>query len=462
MPRRFTDEDAREKLRMAGYVATEPYPGSDKRWKASCSSCGEDVELVYNQVIRDDRPACACRRAQKVAIARARGEAAVHANAEDAVSAMRSHAWEALESYPGAGSRWQCRCLRCGTTSTPVLATQKMARGCSTCSGRAKRVTHDIAERVMRGAGWIPIGSYPGPRVPWPSRCQSCGKISQPRYETTKSQKSGCRSCSAIDNGRKRREMFAPNAIARMKLAHLEPQLPFPGSNKPWLCKSRACGNLTSPTYGDVSQGSGGCGYCRRSRQGVSKRSRYAGDATQRIRDAGFEPLIDYPGAEHPWPMRCRCGRTTTVRIGNVDAGQRGCRFCADYGFSSSKPAVAYLLEHDALRALKVGITQKGSTRIEIFGKHGWGVVHIERFEVGIDAVRVEDAILRWWRQDLSLKIHLTSHQTPVGGWTETIDADEMSGHVAAARLQIEAAAVRQVRQRSMGDSSSVGERAPT
>lgn len=447
MPKRFDNNEARQRLVKLGYRATEPYPGSSAPWAATCLSCGESVVAVYCRVRVNDRPQCSCRRAIKAAASQARGRAKVAANAAGKAAIVRAHDWIPLEPYPGGREPWPCLCQRCGQEGAPILHHLKRSRGCRSCSGWIVEITPEIADKVMRQSGWIPQVPFPGPREPWPCACQACGRLSRPRYEAVKSQKSGCKLCAMRESGRIRRARFAPTAIKTMREASLDPQVPFPGAARHWLCRCLRCGNFTSPTYGNVASGGRGCETCRRQSQGRAKRDRFADEATQRLRDAGYQPLKDYPGAGRPWLVKCRCGNETSLRIGAVDNGQRGCRACAESGFNADKPAVVYLLEHSELQALKIGVTGIGTVRIPTFCKHGWLAVVVEQFTQGIDALRVEDAILTWWRKDLGLPLYLASNQTPIGGWTETVDANEMSAFVAARRVRTEVAAIRSLRR---------------
>lgn len=403
-------------------------------WSATCLGCGDSVRLVYNRARIGDCPVCRCRRAAQAARSAARGEAMVRSNEEAAIGTMRASDWEPLEPYPGTRKPWKCRCLRCDLIGTPTHFGQARHRGCQGC-GERPRITDASAEQVMRAAGWIPQGSYPGAREPWPCTCTECGRISVRRYETERSAKSGCQACSAGRRGAARREQFAQTAIRIMSEAQLKPLEPFPGSNKPWSCVCLRCGSATRPRYGNIASGGGGCEHCRRLKQGGTKRSNYAEAATARLQAAGYEPLEPYPGAATVWSCTCRCGRRTTIRIGNVDAGQRGCRWCAESGFSASKPAVVYLLRHDGLGALKIGITRVGSARLERFIRSGWVVVRQETFEDGAQAIRVEAEMLRWWRQDLGLSAHVRPALMPDGGWTETVGLDEISEIDAAEQL---------------------------
>lgn len=451
MPRRFTDAEAEARLLTFGFRPTSEYPGSTRPWDAECLTCGETVAPRLSQLPKGEHPRCSCRIAQLATIARQRGEAKVAANAAQQVAEMQSYDWQPLEPYPGARTPWRCQCLRCGTVATPRFHGQSKSRGCSGCSGRVGRISEASAIAVMREAGWIPKVPYPGPRAVWPSACELCGRLSGPRYETVKSAKSGCRPCAAARVSVARRHRFEPVAAARMREAGLEPLEKYPGAQKPWRCRCTRCDQITHPTYGNVSSGGRGCETCRRRAQGQSARSNKSQQAEQQIRSAGYEPIEPYPGAEHRWACLCRCGAETQVRLGNVVAGQRGCRACAQSGFNSRKPAMAYLLHHQALGALKVGVANAGSVRLTRFRQQGWEPLAVELFDLGLSALGVEDAMLGWWRKVLQLGPYLTEVETPTGGWTETVDADAVQPLDAVRYFAVQVAARRQPASRIEG-----------
>lgn len=117
-------------------------------------------------------------------------------------------------------------------------------------------------------------------------------------------------------------------AEAAMRAVGLEPLEPYPGARRPWRCIHLACGLEVTPRYGDVRAGQGGCIHCRGAKVGAARRGDPDAAAAQ-MRDAGFEPLEDYRGANHPWPCRCTaCGRESSPRLDGVLRG-RGCRYCA-------------------------------------------------------------------------------------------------------------------------------------
>ena len=420
---------------MFDYAPLVPYPGCSARWKAICTLCGVQVELVWNQVRHGSRPRCAC-------TARRVSETRKSANSSTARSRMLEANWEPLDSYPGTRQPWRSRCLLCGEIGQPILHNVAKARGCRTCSGWGP-ITEGGARKVMLAAGWRPLAPYPGPRSPWLCECVNCGRRRTPWYEVVKSRRSGCRDCVARIRGERRRQIFASTAIAVMRAAQLDPLEPYPGANKQWLCRCLRCGDITRPRYGNVHSGSRGCETCRRRAQGVAKRDRYAEECERLLREMGYTPQEPYPGMAEPWSCLCRCGRPTRVWAGALSGAPHGCRWCADYGFSLARPGLVYLIFHPSLLALKVGVTGVGSTRVATFERHGWQVLMQENFDTGFKAAFVEKRILSWWRDELKLAPYLSEQQMPIGGWSETVGAGAVSAQVTVTRMQILAEQVR-------------------
>lgn len=415
IPARLTPEVAAARLLEAGYEALEECPGANDRWRARHLPCGEELEVVWARIHAGNMAKCSCLSARYLELGAARAQQRKAKSAGKAVERMRAAGWEPLEPYPGSHERWLCRCLDCGSEGMPYMHGVSKTKGCRVCSGR-KIITEESARATMLASAWRPLTPFPGPREPWPCECINCGHKSSLQYETTHSGHSGCRMCSARSNGAKRRARFEPTAVRVMLNMQLRPLEPFPGSHKPWLCLCLRCNSLTSPPYGSVAQGSCGCETCRRASQGAAKKSRYADGAEARIRAGGYTPLEPYPGMNRPWECLCRCGRKTNVWVSVLGEGSRGCRWCADYGFKMQNPGVVYLLSHEQMGALKVGVTAVGSTRLDEFQKRGWRVLAQGGFETGQEAVSVETRTLEWWRQDLGLEHYLGPEQMPLGG----------------------------------------------
>ena len=169
-----------------------------------------------------------------------------------------------------------------------------------------------------------------------------------------------------------------------------------------------------SPHYASVQAGRGGCRNC--AGQVVE-----ADDAVAVMRAAGLEPLEPNVNSLHPWRWRCTvCGSAVTPRHAYIRKGGGRRRNCATYGFDHESPAHLYVLTDPVRGAHKVGVAGLDTTRLNLHSRRGWQVYRTLRFEGGEDAYQVEQAILRWWRDDLGLPPYLAE----CDGWTETVDAE--------------------------------------
>lgn len=110
-------------------------------------------------------------------------------------------------------------------------------------------------------------------------------------------------------------------AVSVMRAGGLEPMEAYPGAGKRWRCCCQKCGNQVAPTLISVRNGHK-CRYCAR-------RAIPPEDARLIMRDAGLEPLAEYPGASKPWLCRCTtCGNEVSPTLGTIKTGS-GCRYCA-------------------------------------------------------------------------------------------------------------------------------------
>ncbi|GAB3201826.1 hypothetical protein GCM10027062_24970 [Nocardioides hungaricus] len=141
---------------------------------------------------------------------------------------------------------------------------------------------------------------------------------------------------------------------------------------------------------------------------------------------------------------RCSAGHEWESTVNNRTHGQ-GCPECAERGgFNPGRPGYVYLLEHSALGALKIGVTNEGTTRLAMFQARAWQVLNLEYFSIGADAAAVERAIKAWWRRDLGLPAWLgPAEMSATGGWTETIASAELAAADCIERVRDEGAAAK-------------------
>lgn len=141
--------------------------------------------------------------------------------------------------------------------------------------------------------------------------------------------------------------------------------------------------------------------------------------------------------------FRCTAGHDWESTVNNRTHGQ-GCPECAERGgFNPGRPGILYFLEHRGYQALKIGITNEGTTRLAAFQTRGWEVLNLERFERGAAAAAIEREIKLWWRRDLGLAPWLSPAEMAVtGGWSETVASAEVDVLECLERIRTAAAAV--------------------
>jgi recombinational DNA repair protein (RecF pathway) len=460
MTRRLTDVETVPIMLAAGLTPLVPYPGAHKPW-LSIHECGRKVAPHYNS-IRDGGRGCRHCVGQVADLTKIEAE-------------MRAAGLKPLVPYPGSGKRWLCR-HTCGREVSPRLSDIKRGRGgCGHCARNI--VDPEAALAVMLDAGLTPLDPYPGSAEKW--RClHECGREVYPTHHSIKMGRGGCGNCA--------RNIVDPEAaLAVMSDAGLKPLTPYPGSNsKPWP-SLHECGREVHPSYAQIRQGNGGCGFCAGNKidpddamkvmlaAGLTPLDPYPGSAEKwrcfhecgrevhpshhnvkrgqggcehcagNIVDSeaaralmlasGLTPLEPYPGANKPWPCRCdTCGVGVSPTYYSIKSGG-GCGFCTPGGYNSEKPGLVYLIElknHERFSqgVIKVGIAGGNSQRLEDWKKRGWAVLESFRFEDGTVPVAIESDVLRWLHQGLGLKPCLTRKEVGhLNGHTETVSVDDLT-----------------------------------
>lgn len=415
--------EAKRRAKAAGLTPIDNYPGDRLRpWRCRCDVCGETVLPTLSKI----STGAGCK---YCGIEKNRQAQRVPENV--AVAEMRAAGVEPLETYPGAMRPWKVRCLTCGKEAAPTLASVRQRQSaCRHCASR-RMVEERIAAtegkslRLMRKAGFEPVGEYQGTTRPWKSKCVTCGKVSSPRPKDVKNEH-GCRYCARNARWDTRK------AASVARKAHREYLEPFEGASKPIRMRCTRCENELTQTPGSLLTSSGYCDRCKPTARFTPEQ------AVELMRAAGMEPLTPYEAARKPWSAKClTCGTTGAPQLGNIRAGQRGCRVCGNYGYDIRKPTTLYVLLNKDLGAIKVGITNTGSVRLKQLARVGWKPGKLYEFDEGTTPLRVETLLLRHLRQDLALRQAVTQEQMRgVGGATETFHRSELTTNYVHARIR--------------------------
>ena len=270
------------------------------------------------------------------------------------------------------------------------------------------------------------IDDYPGAHKKWKCKCKKCKNIIGVRYASVNSGQGACKYCA-------NRGVPEKNAIKLLKTRGLTPLEKFLGSHKPWKVRCNKCGWEGKTTFHQISlKSKRGCPKC-----GIQKRSESLKmplkQVDQLLKDRKLKRIASYKNFQSPLRCICLvCKSEVNPRVGNLIQGHQGCLVCtyqnSDYrGFDLNKPAILYICTSSSFNAHKIGISTSEKTRMRRLSQDGWEVKEKFSFLNGSEAIKIEQSILRWWRQELNLPPFVPNNLLKSGaGGTETVSADEM------------------------------------
>ena len=395
--------EARKKMVSAGVTPLVSYPGSDKGWLSKCKKCGREVMPTYGS-IRSGQGGCKwCKLV------------AAKVDPTIAVQTLLAQEIQPLEPFKSSHSKWKSRCLRCGNEVSPTYHDiSQGSGGCKYCAPNF--VNEKRINLVMKRADFEPQENYPGSKAPWRVKHIKCGRVFEVEYANIRKAGS-CRYCAGV--------AVIPNeAVAFMRNLGLKPLIPYPGGKKKWKCRCLVCKRTIYPTYSSILSQKSGCNYCSGSR--VDAR-----DAKKLMIENGLKPLEPFPGAVKKWKCRCEaCKRIVTPMYTSIQRGQGGCRYCANWGIDYGAKGYLYLMTNRELFSHKLGIGNSSENpnlgRIKQHEKRGWKLYKKMDFEVTDNAYNLEQKVLKWLREEKQLRIYLSEFEMPQGGYSETVDAEEI------------------------------------
>ena len=398
------EEDAIEFMTSRGLTPLEPYRGSGKPWLCLCSKCGEQVKPTLNS-IKSGTGCAVCGKRQVVP--------------SKAIELMIQSNLKPLEDFPGSNKHWKCECLLCGKTVSPKYTDiQSGYGGCKYCGGHF--IEPESAVQLMKSQGLIPQAPYVNSMSKWHCKCSTCERDVYTRYNTVKTNKSGCVYCA-------KKKVDPDEALALMKSVGVTPLTPYPGARVGWKSTCNNCNLEVFPIYSSVkNQKANPCLYC-------AGKKVDADSAFNLMLSADLTPLETYIRADHPWKCNCnKCGRLVTPTYSSIRIGQGGCKYCTNKGLDYAAPAFLYLMVSPELGATKIGVGNH-KTRVNRISEHernGWVLEKRIELETGDVAFSVEQATLLWIRDELQLKPCLSAKQMPQGGYTETFDSQSVDNSV--------------------------------
>lgn len=403
-----TDETAAlREMQEAGLTPLEPFSKVIAKWKYRCNKCSNESVTSLHKVRQGNGcPYCA----------------GVKVDLKIVLKTMERAGLEPLEPYKGSNVKWRVRHKTCGNdVVTTWHEINSGSGGCGICrytkASEKLRIPEAQAIQIMREAGGEPLEPYINSHRKWKTRCLKCNFISSPMLSNVKKGQGVCMNCRP-----KSPVVTEQKALDFVSSKGLLPVETYKSAQSRWKLKCKNCGKTDSYVYSWMKSQNYGCVYCSRHKVDPI-------DALRKFRSMGFEPLGPYISARKGIKVRClNCNKTYTKTFDTLQSG-RGCKYCQTAAMHLLAPAYFYIIKHEELQALKVGIsnTDRRTDRIKAHEKEGWLLLYRQDVDTGELAFELEKQVLAWIRQERKLGIYLIKEQMPQGGWTETFDAEELS-----------------------------------
>jgi hypothetical protein len=317
---------------------------------------------------------------------------------------------------PGAGDTpCRIRCLECEYVDEVTPNSVARGRRCRQC---ADRLPLDQAAWDARAAA---VGVRWRERVVtsqarYLATCTRCGHDWRVRAANI-ARGAGCPVCRREEASAKRRASRTQRdqEAAAVGIRWLEPP---ERARVPTLAECLTCHRQYKVTPNAVQSGAR-CSVCVG--QLVTQ-----DDWHERARAAGIEWLAPVKSRSTPTPARCtKCQWVWEAWPSRIRDGG-GCPKCAHYGLNPSAPGLLYLLLHEELSLMKIGIMAQSSSRLRQHKRRGWDVVQTWTTDTAARAARIEDLIVEWW-QERGCVFALRSEVPAGDGFTETVHVGKVS-----------------------------------
>jgi DNA-directed RNA polymerase subunit RPC12/RpoP len=405
MAKRYTAEFANEVMLAMNMYPLEDFKNVTSNWRYKCLKCKNEGVTTLHKVKNHNNGCPYC--------------GGVKVDPKVVAKRMKDAQLEPLEPYKSSTAKWKVRHLACGNIVTTTWhEVQSGQGGCGICRytkiAKKLRTSDDEAEKFMREAGGEPLEPYKNSHARWKVRCIKCGATSYPILSNVRRGQGVCMACRP-----KSPVVTEASATKFIESKGLHPVSKYKTAQSKWKLKCRSCGKSDFYVYSWMKSQDYGCVYC-------SKHKVDPSDALKLFRKMGFQPLGPYVNAKKPIKAKClNCNRISLKRYDDVRTG-RGCKYCQTAALDLLAPTYYYIMKHEQLEAIKVGIgnVNRRQDRIKTHIREGWQLFYSFELDNGELALQLEQEVLSWLRQELHMPIYLSKKEMPQGGWTETVSAD--------------------------------------
>ena len=422
------------------FAPSTPYPGNGTPWPGVCLKCGQPGKPRQSKVFKYET--ANGQRRLAVAGRPCRHCSQIDTDDAVAVGMMLARDFLPSVPYPGSKKPWPGVCLKCGQPGSPNLKAVRYRRyaPCTYCIRVGhKRLDTAVVIGKFLAVGLEPLEPYPGAMSKWKCRCLNCGEETYSRAANVIHQNAGCFHCRSqvFSNPRFKERAQERERVAFQELrdAGYEPLSEYRGTRVPLLCKCSLCGEEHNVRVEEIRLGGQGCLRTRGVRVSNTKVEKSLKRAKAFALANGYQ-FLDHElrkeggegrGGNRLWlRVKCEEEHSYWIRANHFHRGV-GCAYCQELfgvGFHYDKPAHLYAVRGEDF--LKVGISNDSNleNRLTEHKSNGLGtVLKLHRFEIGRDAFNAE----RKWLEFLEeIDQALRPTKTDFGvGYTEAVRVHE-------------------------------------
>jgi hypothetical protein len=408
VPKKYSEADALSYMQEKRLKPIEPFISVRSKWKYLCESCGNEGVTSLHAVknLKSGCPYCS----------------GIKVDPRTVERRLQEEGLTPLEPYKSSSSKWRMLHAKCGNeVTTSWKDIQRGGGGCGVCrytkSSITQRRDENSAITKVREAGGEPLEPYTNRHTKWKVRCLKCDGISHPTLGNVLKGQGVCLACRPKFPVTTKEEALVFVATKKMK-----PLTEYISANSKWELQCEVCQKTSSYTYTQMKSYNHGCVYC-------SNHKVDPADVQIAFESLGFVMLEKYVNARKPIKAECQlCSKVSPKRYDDIRVG-KGCKYCQDSAIDLSAKTYFYLIKHDELNAIKVGIgnLNRKQDRLREHKRHGWSILYRYDFEYGEDAYNIEQQILKWVKKERNLPNNLSKKDLPQGGWTEAFSADEIT-----------------------------------
>lgn len=416
----LSSKDILKRFDEAKLKPLEEYINSKTRIKCECLVCGDLVFPRLNQIKNGGR---GCK---KCASNQASLRSLKTSNIEKYTQLVARRGGKLyITEYIGLKGTYLVECENQHTWYTTLdgLGTTKWCELCARKSrGEKLRKPTSEIRTLFENANLEMLSDFTGIHSRVKGKCLGCGTEVNVLPSNLQRGQGGCKSCG-MKIGQAKQRIPAEDAKNRFKENGYEILEGYISNNIPVKAKCLNCGEISYPRLHNLIAGAKTCRFC-------VPHAPLSQETVEKVfSDFGFTLLERYERSGTP--LKCIhsiCGKEVRISHNAVISG-RGCRFCNFGGFDFNGPGYLYIMYHESYGSIKVGIGGKGAKRdrVKDHTSQGWKLYEKFNFDLGDEAYEVEQTFFRFVRKELNLGVHLVSEQMPQGGFSETIDIDEIS-----------------------------------